>query len=233
MNQLNRPAGRPGNRPGCLFYGCLTLAILGLILGGALGIGLYYGVQKFNQTVAEYTAATPTDLPVVTMGDAEYRALEERFATFGADLREGQATAPLLLSADEVNALLNRSQAMEDWKGRVHVQMDGDELRGQVSLPLDPIAQGPILKRLAGRYLNGAARLSVGMENGRLAVRLAGMEVNHRSIPVEIMQRLSTINLADAAYDNPETASLLSRIRAVEVEDGRLVVTPAPAQNAQ
>jgi len=226
MNQVNRPAGAPGNRPGCLFYGCLTLAILGLILGGALGIGLYYGVQKFNQTVAEYTAATPIDLPTVILADAEYAALEERFTTFGADLRAGRATAPLLLSSDEVNALLNRSQAMQDWKGRIYVQMEGDELRGQVSLPLDPIAQGPILKRLQGRYLNGSARLGVGMESGRLAVRLVGMEVNDRVIPVEIMQRLSGINLADPAYDNPDTGSMLSRIREVEVNNGRLVITP-------
>jgi hypothetical protein len=229
MNQLNSPARAPRSRPGCLFYGCLTLAILALVIGGAIGIGLYYGVKKFDQTVQDYTATTPADLPAVAMTDAEYSALDQRFAAFGVDLRDGRATEPLALTSDEINALLNRSKAMEDWKGRIHVWMEGEELRGQVSLPLDPIAEGPILNRLEGRYLNGAAHLSVGMENGRLAVRLRNMEVNDRIIPVEIMQRLSTINLAEAAYDNPDSTSLLSRIREIQVKDGRLVITPATA----
>jgi len=229
MNQPFPPAAPPKRRPGCLFYGCLTLGILALVLGGALGIGLHYGVKKFNQTVVDYTAAEPMDLPITAMPDPEYAALEQRFQTFSSELRDGQAVAPLVLSSEEVNALLNRNQAMEEWKGRLQVRMEDNEVRGQVSLPLDPIAQGPILNRLQGRYLNGAARLGIGMEAGRLAVRLLAMEVNDRTIPVEIMQRISSINLAEAANDNPEYAALFARIREVKVEDGHLVIAPSAA----
>jgi hypothetical protein len=213
-------------KPGCVFYGCLTLGILGLLLGTGLGVGAWYVMKKFNAMVEEYTAVEPVELPSVEMSESDYAALTERVTGFGQALRDGTAVEPLVLTADEINVLLARGAVSEAWQGRLHVRMEGDQVRGQMSLPLDLLAQHRLFARLRGRYLNGAVRLGVGMEGGRLAVRLVGAEVNGQAIPAEVMQALQSVNLADPAYNDPAQAGTLSRIGRVEVKEGRLVVVP-------
>jgi hypothetical protein len=206
------------------------VVILGLLAAGIVGVGTYFLVKKVNQMVAEYTSTTPAELPQVEMGEAEYRALDERVKTFGAALREGRPSGPLTLTSDEVNVLLNRNAAMEAGKGRLHVVMTANEVSGQVSLPLDPVAKGPVLSQLRGRFLNGTARLGVGMQNGRVVVRLLGIKVNDQEMPAELVEAFKTVNLMDQVYQDPRVAENLSRIGGLEVADSRLVITPAASQ---
>jgi hypothetical protein len=226
MNAPSSARSSRGMKPGCVFYGCLTLGILGLLLGTGLGVGAWYVMKKFNAMVEEYTAVEPVELPSVEMSESDYAALTERVTGFGQALRDGTAVEPLVLTADEINVLLARGAVSEAWQGRLHVRMEGDQVRGQMSLPLDLLAQHRLFARLRGRYLNGAVRLGVGMEGGRLAVRLVGAEVNGQAIPAEVMQALQSVNLADPAYNDPAQAGTLSRIGRVEVKEGRLVVVP-------
>lgn len=229
---MNAPAHYPATgkkKPGCLFYGCLTAVILALIVGAGIGIGVWYGVKKFNEAVEEYTATTPQELPAVEMSDEDYTALEKRVAAFGQAMKDSQPAEALALTGDEINALLARSPSMQSWKGTMHVMIDEKEVRGQVSLPLDPVAQGPVLTKLKGRYLNGSARLGVGMQNGRIVVRILGMEVNGKTMPAEMVQALQNVNLVEEAYNDPELAGQLAKIARIEAEEGRLVVTPASA----
>jgi hypothetical protein len=200
--------------------------ILGLLAGAAVGIGGYFFVKKVNQMVAEYTSTTPAEMPQVEMPDAEFEVLEERVGAFGKALQEGQPSEALVLTADELNVLLNRSEAMQVGKGRLHVIMTEDEVSGQISLPLDPIAKGPLLSKLSGRYLNGTARLGVEMQNGRVVVRLLGVKVNDELMPAELVKAFETVNLMDQVYQDPQTAQTLSKIGSVDVTDSKLVITP-------
>jgi len=226
--QVHAPGSQPKKR-GCFFYGCLTVVILGLLAGAVVGIGGYFFVKKVNQMVAEYTSTSPAEMPQVEMADAEYEALEQRVGVFGKALKEGQPSEALILSSDELNVLLNRSEAMQVGKGRLHVIMTEKEVSGQISLPLDPIAKGPLLSKLQGRYLNGTARLGVEMQNGRLVVRLLGVKVNDQLMPAELVKAFETVNLMEQVYQDPQAAQTLSKIGAVEVTDSKLVITPAAA----
>jgi len=227
--QVHAPGSQPKKR-GCFFYGCLTVVILGLLAGAAVGIGGYFFVKKVNQIVAEYTSTTPAEMPQVEMVEADYEVLEQRVGAFGNALKEGQPSEALVLTADELNVLLSRSEAMQVGKGRLHVVMTENEVSGQISLPLDPIAKGPLLSQLQGRYLNGTARLGIGMQNGRLVVRLLGVRVNDQLMPKELVKAFETVNLMDQVYQDPQTAQTLSKIGGVEVTDSKLVITPAAAQ---
>jgi hypothetical protein len=224
--QVYAPGSQPKKR-GCFFYGCLTVVILGLLAGAAVGIGGYFLVKRVNQMVEEYTSTSPAEMPQVEMADADFEVLEQRVAAFGAALKEGQPSEALVLTADELNVLLNRSETMQVGKGRLHVVMTENEISGQISLPLDPIAKGPLLSKLQGRYLNGTARLGVGMQNGRIVVRLLGVKVNDQLMPAEMVKAFETVNLMDQVYQDPQTAQTLSNIREVEVRDSTLVITPA------
>ena len=60
----------PARQRGCFFYGCifaLVLAVIGLILGGAL---LYTGYHYYMKIVEEYTSTTPADIKKFTLPDA-------------------------------------------------------------------------------------------------------------------------------------------------------------------
>jgi len=63
MNPQPQPTPKP--RKGCLFYGCLTLAVLSLavLVGG--GIGVYFLYQKASAVVQQYASTKPMDLPPI------------------------------------------------------------------------------------------------------------------------------------------------------------------------
>lgn len=230
---MNTPAHHPApqrKKPGCLFYGCLTAVILALIVGVGVGLGVWYGVKKLNEAVEQFTSTSPQAMPAVEMADDVYAALEKRVAVFGQALKDNQPAEVLVLTGDEINALLARSSSMQNWKGKLHVMIDENQVRGQVSLPLDPFAQAPFLSKLKGRYLNGSARLGVGMENGRMLVRILGMEVNGQTLQAELVQALQKVNLVDEAYSDPKLAQELAKIGRVEVTEGQLVITPSSSQ---
>lgn len=227
MSAQTYPAGSAPRKRGCFFYGCLTVVIVGLLAGAVLGVAGYFLVKRLNQAVAEYTSTAPVDLPQVEMTDAEYETLDQRVKAFGAALEEGRPTEALTLTADELNVLLNRNQAMQAGKGRLHVIMTENEVSGQVSLPLDPFAKGPLLSQLRGRYFNGTVRLGVGMQSGRMVVRLLGAKVNDKTMPAELVRAVETYNFMDQVYQEPQAERFLSKIGSVEVTNSRLVITPA------
>jgi hypothetical protein len=217
----------PKKGKGCLFYGCLTVVIVGLLAAVMVGVGGYLLVKKAGQMMEQYTGAEPMEMPVVQMEEGVYQALAERVDGFGRALKEGKPAGDLELTSEELNALLNRNSSMQLGSMRMNVVMKESEVSGQVSVPLDGLADVPGFKRLKGRYLNGNARLGVEMQEGRIVVRLLGMEVNGQQLPAEVLRALANVNWLEEAYKDPKSAEVLAKIRSVAVEQGVLRVSAA------
>lgn len=224
---MNAPPLRtdpPPGKHGCWFYGCLTLLLVMVLAGVATFFTVRYAVNKVSALVEQYTDAEPLDLPAAEMRRSDYESLEKRLASFQQALDSGKPTEPLVLTADEINALLANSPGMSQWKGRARIGFEGDRVSGQVSLPMDALAGLPGLSRLRGRFLNGMATFEAGLTNGILVVTLQSLQVKGQPVPEEIMAALRRENLAKDAYGNPETAALLSKFDSVTIEDERVVV---------
>ena len=220
MNDYTTPTPASKGR-GCFFYGCLTSVVL-LLLAGLL---VFLGVQFVRNRINAYTDAEPLKMPKVEMTDAEFQLLEGRMKSFANALEQGKAIEPLSLNERDLNALITRSANTKELADKVHVSLNGNEVKGLVSLPLSGL--GWLGK---GRYLNGNATFKVSLENGVLIVTAEQIQVKGLPIPESFMSKLRQENLAKEAYKDPKNAEAIRKIESLQVEDSEVIVKARPAQ---
>ena len=163
---------------GCLFYGCISLA-LAFVLVMILGyVGFQYARKSVRNLVENYTDAQPVAVDTVELPKEEAAELQKRVTAFQQALDRQERQEELVLSEHELNALIAQNQNL---KGKVQAHIEGDRVRGRISWPLEDI--GPI--KLNGRYLNGLATFGVGLTNGQLSITVDDVQCKkeRRSLP--------------------------------------------------
>jgi hypothetical protein len=212
----------PKPRRGCLFFGCITGAVLLAIILGALLIGLHYVKSLVNH----YTDTKPMELPAVQMPEAELAQLKDRFESFQQAVREHRPTKPLTLTADDLNALIGSGGDQQAFKGKVYVSLDGDQLKGDLSVPLPEAG----LSMFKGRYLNGSATFNLSFKDGRLSITPQTIRVKGEALPEVFLREIRKQNLAVAFTNDPSSAALLKGLEEIEVKEGKLVIAPKEQQ---
>ena len=220
MNDYTTPAPASKGR-GCFFYGCLTSMVL-LLLAGLL---VFLGVRFVRNKINAYTDAQPLKMPKVEMTDAEFQILQQRMKAFAAALEQVKALEPLTLNERDLNALIGLSPNTKELADKVHVSLNGNEVKGMVSIPLSGL--GWLGK---GRYLNGDATFKVSLENGVLIVTAQEIRVKGVPIPESFMGPLRRENLAKEAYKDPKNAETIRKFQSISVEDSQVTVKARPAQ---
>jgi hypothetical protein len=208
---------QPPRQRGCFFYGCIIASILLVLALILIGVGGYLLYRMVNGWVDEYTATAPRDLPKVEMPDPERKALKDRVEAFRKAVDEGKSVEPLVLTSNDLNALIAEEP---DLQGKVYVKVEGDELKGQISIPLEKLG----LPMFKGRYLNGEADLKASFNNGILIVTLDSLEVNGKHLPDEFMTNLRQQNLAKDAYKDPKNAEMLRKVESMAIKDGKIII---------
>lgn len=223
MNDHPQP---PKPRKGCLFYGCLTLAVLSLavLVGG--GLGLYFLYQKVEALVETHAAAGPMELPPAHYTAVDQQQFDARLDAFVAGMDEGKPTVPLVLRGEDLNMLLASSPDLKALANGIRARVEGDEIRGLVSLKLGDLG-APFFK---DRYLNGEAAFKVAFTNGMLRVTASELRVNGKALPEEYLAALREHNLAEGVNQNPEVSQTLEKIASIEVKDGAVQVAPKTAE---
>jgi len=202
-------------RRGCLFYGCLTFIVLALVTL----LLTFMAIRAVKNKVYAFTDAQPAALPKVEMSDAEYQNLSQRVKTFGGALEQGKRVEPLILTERDINALLAKAANTKELADKVYVSMNGNQVKGQVSIPLSFLGW---LGR--GRYLNGEATFNVSLENGVLIVTAQDIKVKGKPLPESFMTQLRRENLAKEAYKNPENAEMIRKLDSIEVQDSKAII---------
>ncbi|HNQ89843.1 MAG TPA: hypothetical protein PKM73_14585 [Verrucomicrobiota bacterium] len=203
---------------GCFFYGCLTLAVV--VVVGLLAVFLITR-SMINRMVEKYTEPTPMTLPTLELSAAEIADAQQRWKTFQEGLTN-QSAKPLELTEKDINALILNNPDLAELKNKVYVSIAGDQLNGQVSIPLDNFPIG----KVKGRFLNGKAGIKVSLDNGILLVTLQSLEVKGEPVPDQIMAGIRQQNLAQEAYKDVQKAEALRRLESIRVSDDRLVIVP-------
>ena len=126
---------RPRQR-GCFFYGCVIASVLAVLLIIALAVLAYMGMRFFSGFVEEWTSPAPVELPKVQVSEEERKSVRERVDAFRKALEEGTAIDPLVLTSDDLNALIEENS---DLRGRLFARVEGDKLKAQISFPLDKL----------------------------------------------------------------------------------------------
>jgi hypothetical protein len=210
------PAAKP--RRGCFFYGCITGLVLLVMVLGALMVGLHYVRKVVNQ----FTEAQPMELPKVQMSPGEIDKLKQRAEAFQKAVREQRPAEPFILAADDINALIASVPELQPFKDKFYVSLDGDHVKGEVSVPLREMGLG-IFK---GRYLNGSATFNLAFSNGVLSVTPQTILVKGAPVPEVYMQEIRKQNLATGVTNNPAAMTVLQGLQEIQVKEGKLVVVP-------
>jgi hypothetical protein len=219
----------PRRGRGCLFYGSITAIVLLLVAG----IGGYFAVTKLldyaADMVLEYTETTPMPIERSAMPMDEYRELEQRVQSFGADRAAGRTPAPLELDSDDLNALIAYHpswQALRDW---VHLALEGDRVRAEVALPTDLfLADMPGMAKVAGRYLNGTATIHIALSDGVLWARLIDLDIRGKQPSEQFLTSLRARNLLAEQQNESEIAEVRGAIESLTVADGVLRIVAKP-----
>ena len=231
--QQASPAGTPNSGSGKKWlFGC-GCGCLGLIL--ILSIGGYFAYIKIQEVVAtaiaEYTATESVAVEIPQLSQDQIDQSVEKFSAFQAGLADGTEPVTLVLSGQDINALIQSHPTFKPLADRASVTVEEDRLRSQVSLSLEEldIPIPFIAEAVKGKYFNGIATFSVGMTAGRPALYIEGLEVNDAAIPAEFMSEISKQNFLEDAGKDPEFAKLIEMIEDIRIENGELRIVPKAA----
>lgn len=215
------PAPAPSKVPRYLLVGCVSVLAL-LLLAGIAGYFLFWGAV--DHLARDLTTERPLAVPPVTASEEEIRAIEKRIENFGSAMEGEAPPEPLVLSAEEINALIQRNSNLQEQRVGAVVRIVGRQIEAEISVPAERL-----MRSLEGRYLNGKAVLSVGVMDGRVVAYIRDLRVGDHYVPDQIRERISQENLLKGAYEeDSDLARALERIASVEVRDGSLVLVPAP-----
>jgi hypothetical protein len=210
-------------RHGCFFYGCLTLLAVALIVAIAGFFMIRYVVSTLNAKITEYTEAQPMTFPKVDMSESELQKLRARVAAFNSAMEAHSNAPPLVLSSADINAMMASNTNFKDLKDMCYVEVEGDQVKGEVSLPLGKFFRFPFV-HFQGRYLNGVGTFQVAVTNQALSVYVKSLEVKGKPLPPEFMMQLQGKDMAADFNKNPTNAAAISKYESIEVKDGRITV---------
>jgi hypothetical protein len=199
---------------GCLLGGCATIFLVGILAVVGSGIFGYYFVKG---QVTKYTSDTPKELPTVEYPPEKVQEVTKRFETFKTTLEKGEKPEKLVLTADDINALISQNEQL---RGKVFVRIENGKVSADVSLPTDAFPLGK------GRFFNGSVSANASLENGVLIVTLADAEVNGEKVPEEFMGPMRKENLAKDMYKDPDVAKRLGQFESLVIEGDQIILTP-------
>lgn len=219
---MSNPSG-PAKKRGCLFYGCLSLSVVALLIAIFIAVGVYFAKRTVDALVNDYTAVTPEKIEELVYPEPKMSELQQRVSTFQQSVEKGGGQpVELVLTADDLNAMI---AANRDLKGKVFVRIEDDQVRGQISVPLPDL--GPL--KLKGRFLNGAAAFKVSLNNGQLDIRLDQVSVHDKPLPPLILGELKKVDLARETRNDPEAAKVIQRLDSLEIREGKVYIRSKPA----
>ena len=211
-NEINPPKKR-----GCLFYGCLSLVVIALLVVVVGIVGYFVLKNTTERWIRDFTETTPAQIEKVEYTRAQTDAMQARLASFQQALDGGTNLLELILTADDLNALISMQRELKD---KLFVRIDGDQVRGEVSMPLSDL--GPL--KLKGRYLNAAVTLKVALANGALDVRLQDAQVKGKPLPSMILNEFKKNNLALEFQKDPKAAADIAKFETVQVTNSAVIL---------
>lgn len=185
-------------------------------------LGVYLGFRYAKGIVNQLTDTKPMSLPSVHLPQAQMFQLHDRVDTFQDAVRDDEPTAPLELSGDELNALIETDPAFAALKNHIYVSIEGNQLRAQVSFPAEDIG----LDALRGRYINASGVFDAALTNDQLRITAESLTAKGKPVPRHVMRRIAAQNLAAKFNEDPRAGTGLKKIQSIEIKNGKLVITP-------
>lgn len=203
---------RKGFPCGCFLGGCLVVLLLVAVTAG---VGSYFAYGWYQTQLAKYTSETPMELPSIHITEEEVEAVVAKFDQFQEQFEQGDAPQEFVITVDEINALIAKNPEL---RGRIYVSIVEDNLKADVSFPVDQLPGGK------GRFFNGSVILHVELEDGVLIANVTDAEANGQPIPEPFIEPFRRENIAKEFYKDPEMARALKRCEQLIIESDRIIL---------
>ncbi|MEX2580684.1 MAG: hypothetical protein WD342_16625 [Verrucomicrobiales bacterium] len=223
------PASGSSGNGGKVAIGCGVGCLAVLVVGGIIAYFIFTTVKtRIAEGVENYTAVQPVAIEPPRIAENEIEDAIARFDAFRGAMDRGEQAAPLVLTDDDINALLFHHPSFKEVAGKTKVSIENDQLKSTVSLNLDDleIPVKFIADAVEGKYFNGEVTLSIDMVAGRPTAFIENLEVNGMSPPEEAMAAFGQENLLKEARTDPEMKKFFDKIEELEIENNRLVIVP-------
>jgi hypothetical protein len=188
----------------------------------AILVAALLGVHQLKKLLTRYTDTQAMTLPQSSVPSTEADAIQKRVDDFREALRAGKPTPPLTLTTEEINSLISTDPQFIPLEGKVFVSLEGNLIKGQLSLPLEQIG----LPRFRGHYLNGTGTFSISLQDGVLHIMAEQIAVKGQPLPATYLDAIRQQNLAANINQSPGGAAALRQLESVRVEDGKLILVP-------
>ncbi|MEM7603078.1 MAG: hypothetical protein AAF357_16905 [Verrucomicrobiota bacterium] len=224
------PSGSSGKKWG---IGCGIGCLVVLVVGAVLAI---VGFNLLKKAAVSFVESNTSDVPVELLAPEVSQPVIEsaikRFDDFCASLEGGEITGPLVLTDEDINALIANHPDFSAVSEAMVVSIDGDSLSSEVSVSLDDLNLPPsfLTESIAGKYFNGEVTLSLGMVGGNPAMFIEALSLGGNPIPSQFMTELSKENILKEAQSDPEMQKFFDKIEAMEVKEGKLTIVPSGGQ---
>ncbi|WP_038170304.1 hypothetical protein [Verrucomicrobium sp. BvORR106] len=211
------------------FYGCAILIIAICTFGGIVGWTLYSGYRQ-DKEISQFTIDNAPPLPTPTLSEEQKAALLTKLDSFEDATANGKAV-PLLLSVDELNALIVIAGEKEvaDYRGIARFTA------------IDPQAQLLMadlcwqINRLPGsdgpkRFLVGKSGFKPVIENNALDLHMETLTVPGKEVSLGFFLHLKTIPWLNVAKLKPHVKAVLEKVTSFEFSaDGSSIILHSTA----
>lgn len=202
---------------GRFFYGCLAFSFLSILGIGFATSGLWFAYKKIAPLFFEVTEDKPLAFPPELISESELQAVHTRIHRFLDDSEKSIPTPPLVLSAAEVNSLIQTDERLNILKDRLRIELYNGQIHALVSMPLD------MLNR-PDRYLNGSAILTLDHNKKGPQLYLEHFEVHGKTMPEELMKQLRTVDLVQEAGRKSENRDFIELLDRIQIQNNQIVL---------
>lgn len=211
------PGAAPENKKGCLFYGCLTVIFVVVILGGIIGFGFWF---VFKYLKDSYTAPSPIKIERMQISKDEIDSVQKSFEDLKRNIESNDKAFTHVITTRDVQAILQHDPETAQIADMASVEIKGEEIHAKWSVPI-PFPFFGI------RFFNGEGYGSVSYEReGGFKCNLRDVMVNGNPLSSDMANKfcenapLIDSNIPEGDEDDP----FLKRVESVTIKDGRIEI---------
>ncbi len=229
----NYPAGgshddRDGERSrwfNYLLIGAFSVAAIAMVIMIAAAIIVPPIVQS---TVDRYTATQPMKITHETLPAIEQDELDDRVENFADAIEHGETPEPLILTGNDLNALLQKLWEDEELPGEMALRIEDGRLLSDLSIPLKPgMSIGPFSPDVTGRYLNGTVTLRVALDGNTLTADIERFVINDKTLPGWIVDAVEREYLQTKLLENADLREFTAKLARIQVSANSVLLEAA------
>jgi hypothetical protein len=207
------PAPSPKKGKGCLYKGCFfTMAGLILVMA-VIMVKMFTLIKGAYDFKEDFISEEPMQVTVYQPSPAETVYVEKKVDRLINSLTDGGGER-FEFSDREINTAIAESQLVQELGAKANVEIRGQSLSGDVSLPLDSVGWDS--------YFNCEFDVDVTTDGGMLRLFFNDLKFGGQEVPRPLMNKVN--GLIEEACKHPKVREVMQQSDLIEVQDNVLKI---------